>query len=143
MSVTPLHLLGSLRFPLFGTGTTRPSCHSSKSTLSCQNELRCSKRLARLFFVSDLNASGGTLLSPGALPFFNFAIACCNYSHVISESSSIISDRCGMESSVSHTTCRWFVYTFSKCGPITDSFSASVDANVPVGNISCITVGVL
>ena len=55
----------------------------------------------------------------------------------------IISERCGMASSVSHTTCRWFVYTFSKCGPITDEFSASIEANNPVGNISCITVGVL
>ena len=95
--------------------------------------------MARLILVSDLNASGGTLLSPGVLPFFNFAIACCNYSHVISESSSIISERCGMASSVSHATCRWFVYTFSKCGPITDEFSASVEASSPVGNLSIST----
>ena len=65
MSVTPLHLLGSLRFPIFVTGTTGPSCHSSKSASLCQNRLRCSKRLARLFLVSDLNASGGTSASPG------------------------------------------------------------------------------
>ena len=31
MRVTPRHLLGSPRSPLLGTGTTRPSCHSSKS----------------------------------------------------------------------------------------------------------------
>ena len=40
MSVTPRQFLGSLRFPLFGNGTTQPSCHSSKSASSCQQEFR-------------------------------------------------------------------------------------------------------
>ena len=79
MSVTPLHLLGSLRFPIFGTGTTRPSCHSAKSTSSCQNLLRRSRRVAKFFSVSDLDTSGGTSLSPGDLPLFNFAIASHNF----------------------------------------------------------------
>ena len=34
MSVTPLSLLGSLRFPIFGTSTTQSLCHSEKSTSS-------------------------------------------------------------------------------------------------------------
>ena len=45
INVTLRHLLGFLRSPIFGTGITCPSCHSSKSVSLFQNALRKSRRI--------------------------------------------------------------------------------------------------
>ena len=143
ISVTPRHLLGSLRFPLFGTGITWPSCHSAKSTSLSQNEFRNAKSVLRFPSVSALNASGGTSFNPGDFPFANFAIDFLNSSHEMLESSSHEVVRYSMSSRTFQSMGRWFVYTFSKWGPMIEAFSASVVANLPEGNLSRITVGAL
>ena len=88
INVTTRHLLGSLRFQLFGTGITWPSCHSAKSTSLSQNEFRNAKSVLKFPSVSAFNALGGTSFNPGDFPFANFAIAFLNSSHEMLESSS-------------------------------------------------------
>ena len=75
ISVTPRHLFGSERSPLFGTGTSCPSYHSAKSASPSQYWLKKVRRCARFALLRNLNAFGGTLSRPGALSFANFAIA--------------------------------------------------------------------
>ena len=114
ISVTPRHLLGSLRSPLFGTGITCPSCHSSNSVSSFQNALRNSRRRVKFFYERDLKASGGTSFNPGDFPFANFITAFFNSSQIISVSSYTIVIRCCMYSRTVQSTFRWLVYTRSK-----------------------------
>ena len=57
--VTPLHLLVSKRSPLLDTGTTWPSCHSSKSTFSSQNLVMKLKWWRRFSSDMDLKALEG------------------------------------------------------------------------------------
>ena len=83
ISVTPRHLSGLERSPLFGTGTSCPSCHSEKSASPSQYWLKKVRRCARFALLSDLNAFGGTLLSPVALSFASFEIAVLSYAHEI------------------------------------------------------------
>ena len=56
--MTLRHLLGSLRSPLFGTGTTCPSCHLSNSVSSFQNALSKSRRRVKFFSERGFKASG-------------------------------------------------------------------------------------
>ena len=114
ISVTPHHLLGSLRSPLFGTGITCPSCHSSKLVSLFQNALRNSRRRVKFCSERDLKASGGTLFKPGDLPFANFITAFFNSSQVILVSSSTIVIRCWISSSTVQSILRWLVYNRSK-----------------------------
>ena len=65
--LNPIHLLGSERSPIFGTGTTWPSCHSSESKLSFQNSRMKLKWTFRFFGDMALKALGGTPFSPGDL----------------------------------------------------------------------------
>ena len=143
ISVTPRHLLGSLRFPLFGTGITWPSCHAAKSTSSSHNEFRNTKSVLKFPSVSALNASGGTSFNTGDFQFSNFAIALLNSSYEMLASSSHEVVRCSISNRTFQSMGWWFVYTFSKWGPMMEAFSASVVAYLPEGNLSRITVGAL
>ena len=143
INVTPRHLLGSLRLPLFSTGITWTSCHSAKSTSLSQNEFRNAKSVLKFPSMSALNASGGTSFNPGDFPFANFSIALLNSSHEMLASSSHEVVRCSISSRTFQSMGRWCVYTFSKWGPMMEEFSASVVANLPEGNLSRITVGAL
>ena len=79
--VTPIHLLGSVVSTFLGTGTTWPSCYSSKSDWLCQNWLYNSRIQERFASSSALNALGGTPFSPGALSFASFVVAFVIFSH--------------------------------------------------------------
>ena len=118
ISVTPCHLLGSIRFPLFGTGITWPSFHSAKSTSLSQNEFRNANSVLKFPSVSALNAYGGTSFNPGDFPFANFAIAFLNSYHKMLESSSHNVVRCSISRRTFQSMGRWCVYTFSKWGPM-------------------------
>ena len=90
ISVTPIQFLGSLRSLLLGTGTCWTSCNSVKSVSSNQQELKKFIKVSRFCSSSNLNALGGTLLSPGDLPFDNFVTDCFNYFQDMSVLSSIM-----------------------------------------------------
>ena len=71
----PLHLLGLDRSLLLGTGTTWPSWHSTKSTLSSQNAVMKLKWRRMFSSDMDLKAFGGTPLRPGYLLLVNSCMA--------------------------------------------------------------------
>ena len=75
---TPLHLLGSDRSPFLGAGTTWPSCHSSKYTLSSHNSVMRSKWWRKFSSDIELKAFGGTPLRPGDLSLVNSWMALMN-----------------------------------------------------------------
>ena len=62
--VTPRHLLGSYKTPLFGTGTIWTSCHLSISVSSIKYLLKKSIRWVNLSSLIALKIFGGTFLVP-------------------------------------------------------------------------------
>ena len=81
--VKPRHLLGSNRFPIFGTGTIWPLCHSSKSVSSSQYLLNIYRSWVRFSLLRSLKAFDGKFFSPGKLSFFNFVTSALSSSHEI------------------------------------------------------------
>ena len=93
MRSTPPHLFGLERSPLFGTGTTWPSCHSTKSSLSSQNFRMNSNRWSKFSAVIALKALGGTTFNLGALLLVRSTTTMMNSAHSGGGSSSCIASR--------------------------------------------------
>ena len=91
--LNPLHLLGSERSVLFGTGTTWPLCHSSKSMLSFQNSIMKLKWTFRFFGDMSLKALGGTMFRLGDLLWVRSFTDYMNYFQEGGTSSSYITSR--------------------------------------------------
>ena len=135
ISLGPLHLLGSDRSPLFGTGTNWPSCHYSKSMLSFQNPRMKLKWTFRLSGYIALKALGGTPFSPGALSLVRSFTAYVKYFQEGGTSSLFITS----PEFVLFKTLLLILFllfnTFPKCFANTLAFYSSVSARSPDGSL--------
>ena len=133
--LTPLHLLGSDRSPLFGTSTTWPSCYSSKSKLSFQNSKMKLKWTFRLSGDMALKALGGTPFSPGDLSLVIAFIASVNYFQEGGTSSFFITSREFMLFKTLLLVLFLLFNTFPKCFGNTLALSSSVSERSPEGSL--------
>ena len=139
--VTPLNFLGSKVSPFWGTWTTWPSCHFSRSAWICQNWLYNSRIQERFASWSALNALGGTPLSPGAFSFSNFVVVFLISSHDMWRSSYSITSLCLVLYIKGQSMGLGLLKNLWKCGPNTETFSASVISIYLFGRRICIMVG--
>ena len=129
--LTPLHCLRSERSPIFSTGTTWPSRHSSKSKFSFQNSRMKLKWTFRFFGDMTLKAWVGTPFKPGALLLVISFTASLNYFQEGGASSSYITS----SEFMLFKTFLWILfllfYNFPKCFANTLALSSSVSARSP------------
>ena len=141
MRLTIRYWFGLEGWFVFGTGTPRPVCHSSKSHSPFQKLLMKLNTSDRFSLFIALNASAGISLAPGDLLFFSPFSALVNSFQVIGSSNECSVSLWWICSSALGATGLALLKSFSQCGWRTLMFCLSVVAFWPFGSVSAIIFG--